>query len=184
MLTYNYDLDDFGSVAGGLAAGVIVIIGIVFLIALAVVVVSIIGQWKMFTKAGKLGWAAIIPYYSQWVACRIAGISSWWVVLVAACTFLGNVIPFVGWIVSLAGAIGAIYMAIVLAVSTARAYGQSDAFAVGYILAGPIFYCITGFGKAKFVGNSNPMNDPIGKKVDEFLVNHNFPSGIESIDAK
>ena len=184
MYTYNYDFDDFGAAAGGLAAGVIILIGIIVLIALAVAVVSIIGQWKMFTKAGKPGWAAIIPFYNQWIACRIAGISSWWVVLILVCELVGSVIPFIGWIISLAASIGSIYMMIVLAVSTARAYGQSDGYAVGYILAAPIFYCITGFGKAKFVGNGNPMNDPVGKKVDEFLVKHNFPSGIESIDAK
>ena len=42
------------------------------LIVLALVIVSIAGKWKMFEKAGRPGWAAIIPYYNTYVEFDIA----------------------------------------------------------------------------------------------------------------
>ena len=36
-----------------------------FVIIMAVAVVSIIAMWKIFTKAGKPGWAAIVPVYNM-----------------------------------------------------------------------------------------------------------------------
>lgn len=43
---------------------VLVIYGIVFLIALAFGIVTLIAHWKLFEKAGEPGWKAIIPYYN------------------------------------------------------------------------------------------------------------------------
>ena len=43
----------------GTGAGVVV-----WLFYVAIIVFSILVQWKLFTKAGKPGWASIIPIYS------------------------------------------------------------------------------------------------------------------------
>ena len=43
------------------------ILGSLWLIILALVVLQIVSQWKLFTKAGKPGWASIIPFYSQYL---------------------------------------------------------------------------------------------------------------------
>ena len=40
---------------------------------LAVVVLMVASMWKVFTKAGKPGWAAIIPIYNLIVLLQIAG---------------------------------------------------------------------------------------------------------------
>ena len=48
---------------------------------LAIVLLVIAGMWKIFVKAGKPGWAAIIPIYNFVVLCEIAGKPAWWVVL-------------------------------------------------------------------------------------------------------
>ncbi|MEA2327062.1 MAG: hypothetical protein QOE68_2021, partial [Thermoanaerobaculia bacterium] len=48
---------------------------------LAVILLMIIGMWKVFTKAGKPGWAAIIPIYNIIVALEIAGKPLWWIIL-------------------------------------------------------------------------------------------------------
>ena len=45
--------------------------------ALAVAIVSIIAQWKIFTKAGKPGWAAIIPFYNMYTLFEVAGMNGW-----------------------------------------------------------------------------------------------------------
>jgi hypothetical protein len=50
-----------------------------------------------------------------------------------------------------------------MAKSTANAFGKGTGFAVGLFFIAPIFYCILGFGKDKYIG-ANPMNDIIFKK--------------------
>lgn len=57
---------------------------IIFLIALVFWIICIVGKWKLFEKAGKNGWAAIIPFYSDWVYVEIAGVNWWWYLLVIA----------------------------------------------------------------------------------------------------
>ena len=51
---------------------------IVYLVAIAITVASL---WKIFTKAGKPGWAAIIPFYNLIVFLQIVGRPVWWFVL-------------------------------------------------------------------------------------------------------
>lgn len=52
------------------------VIGVIFLvimlIALAMCVIVVVCQWKLFTKAGEPGWAAIIPIYNTFVMSKIA----------------------------------------------------------------------------------------------------------------
>ena len=76
----------------GLTGGLLIFAGIVFLIAIAALVVIIIGEVKLFQKAGKPGWAAIVPFYNTYVLVEIAGLN-WWYFLIAIsgsiCTIIG-----------------------------------------------------------------------------------------------
>ncbi len=45
-------------------AGLFFVIMIVFLAVLVILVVSL---WKIFTKAGQPGWAAVIPFYGNYI---------------------------------------------------------------------------------------------------------------------
>ena len=63
------------------------------LIYFAVVLLIIVGLWKMFTKAGKPGWASIIPIYNLIVLIEITGKPLWWIVLLF--------IPFVNFVVGI-----------------------------------------------------------------------------------
>lgn len=71
------------SLALGLAA-----LGIFSFIMIAIIlvifVIYLIGLWKMFQKAGKQGWEAIIPFYNSWILVEISGLSWWWFFLVIA----------------------------------------------------------------------------------------------------
>jgi len=110
------------------------LIGLFFLaLELAILVAIIAGFWKVFVKAGKPGWAAIIPIYNVVVLLEIAGKPIWWVIL-----FL---IPLVN-----------IVMAIIVSIAVARCFGKSDAFGIGLGLLGFIFYPILGFGDAQYQG--------------------------------
>ena len=106
---------------------------IVLAVYLAVVVTVLAGFWKVFTKAGKPGWAAIIPIYNAIVLLEIAGKPLWWVILFF--------IPIVNLI-----------MMIIVCLAVAKNFGKSDGFGVGLALLGFIFFPILGFGSAQYQG--------------------------------
>jgi hypothetical protein len=109
---------------------------LVLAIELVIIVAVIAGIWKVFVKAGKPGWAAIIPIYNVIVLLQIAGKPVWWIIL-----FL---IPLVN-----------IIMAIIVGIAVAKNFGKSGGFGVGLGLLGFIFYPILGFGDAEYqVGKS------------------------------
>ena len=104
--------------------------------ALAVAIVSIIAQLKIFTKAGKPGWAAIIPFYNMYTLFEVAGMNGW--------MFLLMLLPIVN-----------IVIMIMLYVNLAKSFGKSTGFAVGLIFLNFIFMLILGFGSDQYVGNKN-----------------------------
>ena len=65
------DYDMFSSLLG-LSLGLILFVSI---IALAIIVLYVIGTWKLFKKAGKQGWEALIPFYSTYVLVEISGLN-------------------------------------------------------------------------------------------------------------
>ena len=69
---------------GGLLA---VLGGFLFLfvaLAIAFLVVYIIGLVKVFQKNGRAGWEAIIPFYNSWVLVEISGLAWWWFLIINA----------------------------------------------------------------------------------------------------
>lgn len=103
----------------------------VFAVEIAILVAIIAGFWKVFVKAGKPGWAAIVPIYNVIVLLEIAGKPLWWIIL-----FL---IPIVN-----------IVMVVLVGIAVAKKFGKSDAFGIGLGLLGFIFYPILGFGDAQY----------------------------------
>ena len=156
-MTYTYNYGTTAADTGILAAFAGIML-VVVLISLAIAIVSIIGMWKMFTKAGEEGWKSIIPIYNMITLCKIVGVSPWWILIVFVSGLLG-IIPILGSLLNLAVSI---YFSILLCVSTANSFGKDTGFAVGLFFLSPIFYCILGFGSAKYEG-AKPMNDIIFK---------------------
>jgi hypothetical protein len=108
--------------------------GLAVVIELAVIVLVIIGMWKVFAKAGRPGWASIIPIYNAYVLCEIAGKPGWWVVLM--------LIPFVNLIIG-----------IIVMIGLAEKFGKGAGFGIGLILLGFVFIPILGFGDATYQGS-------------------------------
>lgn len=52
------------------------------LFSLGLYILIAIGLWKLFEKAGKPGWAAIVPIYNTIVLAEIVGKPGWWGLLV------------------------------------------------------------------------------------------------------
>jgi hypothetical protein len=104
-----------------------------WLIWAALMILVIAGCWKTFEKAGKPGWAAIVPIYNVVVLLDIAGKPTWWLILM--------LIPLVN-----------IVVALIVSIAVAQAFGKSAAFGIGLALLGVIFYPILGFGDAEYQG--------------------------------
>jgi hypothetical protein len=108
----------------GPGVGTYIVIGLIAIVMIAAV-------WRVFTKAGKPGWASLIPIYNTIVLLDIAGKPAWWVILF----FL----PFVNFI-----------MLCLTYAGLAKNFGKGGGFTVGLILLGPIFIAILGFGGAQY----------------------------------
>lgn len=125
--TYTTTIDPAAAAALGTMMMVVSLIG------LAIAVVEIIALWKVFTKAGKPGWASLIPFYNMYTIFQIAGMNGW--------MFLLTFIPIVN-----------VVMLIMLGLNLAKAFGKSNSFAVGLILLNPIFMMILAFSNAQYAG--------------------------------
>lgn len=108
-----------------------IVIYIIFCVVVAVFL--IIAQWKIYVKAGKPGWAVLIPIYNTLVMLEIVGKPWWWLLLM--------LIPFIN-------IIFAIWMINLLS----KSFGKDEGFTIGLILLSIVFYPILGFGPAKYQG--------------------------------
>ena len=116
------------------AAAVAVIGGFIFicfLFSLVLSIIALVGLWKMFTKAGKPGWAAIIPVYNVIVMIEMADRPLWWIILFF--------IPVANLVVS-----------IVVMFDISRKFGRGIGTALGLVFLNFIFFPILGFGSAQY----------------------------------
>ena len=121
--TYSTSTSTGGAIGGGIGG----------LLGLVIAVVVLIGMAKVFIKAGKPGWAVIVPIYNVIVLLQIAGKPLWWFILF--------IIPFVNFIV-----------AILVCIDIAKNFGKDTLYGLGLAFLGPIFFPMLGFGSARYVG--------------------------------
>ncbi len=115
-----------GAVMAGFGAGYIIV-------CLVISIVCIVGMWKVFTKAGKPGWASLIPFYNLYTLFDIA-----W----------GNGILFLTMLVP---CVDLIFL-IICYYKLCKAFGKGTGFFIGMLFLSPIFICILGFGDAEYIG--------------------------------
>jgi hypothetical protein len=124
LLMHGLALDTSANGSASLVSGVI---------GLAIAVLMIASEWIIFSKAGKPGWAAIIPIYSLIVYLQVVGRPIWWIIL-----FL---IPLVNIVIGL-----------IVINDLLKAFGHKFGFTLGLIFLSIIFYPILAFGGSKYVG--------------------------------
>lgn len=125
---------DYASMMDPAAAGAMAgAMTIYYILVLAISIVSVIGMWKMFAKAGKPGWASLIPFYNMYCMFEIAWGNGW--------MFLLTLIPCVGFVFQ-----------IILCFKLATAFDKGVGFGFGLLFLSPIFYMVLGFGDADYVG--------------------------------
>lgn len=118
--------------------GMIAAFGLFFwLLSMVVCILMIVSLWKIFKKAGKPGWASIVPIYNVYIMCEIAE-KQWWYILLLC-------IPFVN-----------IYATVVLYNGIAKKFGKSGGFVVGMVLLPIVFFPMLAFGKNATIVNNHP----------------------------
>ena len=116
--------------AYAVAGGILIVY---YIIALVITVLMIVAFWKIFVKAGKPGWGAIVPFYNMYCLFEMSFGNGW--------LFLLLLVPCVD-----------VVMEIIMMVKLAKAFGKSGGFAVGLIFLPVIFVPILGFGDAEYIG--------------------------------
>jgi len=114
----------------------------------AIIVLVVYSLWKIFEKAGKPGWAAIIPIYNIIILLEIIGKPPIWILwMLLPCS---NIV-FGIWAMNL----------------LAKSFGKSEGFTVGLILLPFIFYPLLGLTDARYLG-------PSAKEANGFGANNQF----------
>jgi len=128
LATIALQQDDGSGAVGILFSGFGLICWFIFFI------IMIAAMWKIYTKAGKPGWASIIPLYNIWVLMEIVGRPGWWLIL-----FL---IPFVNLVIS-----------IIVAIDLAKSFGKDTLYGVILLwFFNIIGMLMLGFGDAEYQG--------------------------------
>ncbi len=109
----------------------------VIVIWIIVAVIQIIGLWKIFEKAGKPGWAAIIPIYNTLVLLQIVN-RPWWYLLLL--------------FIPCANIVFVIWGVILINNLLSKSFGQGVGFTIGLIFLSFIFYPLLGFGDYRYLG--------------------------------
>lgn len=118
--------------SSGIFAAIGLFGGIVYFAFLILVIAS---MWKLFEKAGKPGWAAIIPIYNLIVMIEIVGKPTIWILwLIIPCV---NFV-FIVWLTNL----------------FAKSFGKSEGYTVGMFILPFVFYPMLAFGNNPYLGPS------------------------------
>lgn len=116
--------------------GIVATLGMgTYIFSFALYVFEIICLWKVFEKAGKPGWASLIPIYNTWVLFEIVGFSGALSLLI--------LIPLFGWIT-----VG--ILVIVSNFRLAKCFSKDAGFGVGLWLLNPIFMAILAFDNSSY----------------------------------
>ncbi|MDF2461437.1 MAG: hypothetical protein K0S68_840 [Candidatus Saccharibacteria bacterium] len=120
-----------------------------FLVGAVFIVLIFVALWKIFTKAGQPGWAALIPIYNTYVLLTIVGRPAWWLVAMIVLGFIPvlNLLTLV--------------FAVILSIDLAKSFGKSPVFGiVALLIFSVVGYFILAFGPAKYTGPSVKASVP------------------------
>jgi hypothetical protein len=111
------------------------------IIYVALIVLMVYSMWKIYTKAGKPGWACIIPIYNIIVLLEIVGKPWWWLLLM--------LIPVVNFVL-------VIWMLNLLS----KSFGHGVGFTLGLLFLSFVFIPILGLGDSKYMGPAGLAQAP------------------------
>ena len=122
-----------GMDSGGLS-GFIILPLILYVILL---IILLMGIWKMFEKGGIPGILGLSPVVNLFYLPILAGKPMWWGLL--------YFIPLVN-----------VVIAILILIGIAERFGRGTGTALGLVFLTPIFFCILGYGSAEYSASPEP----------------------------
>ena len=125
--TYADNSSDVAGAFAGLAAFVVAF----WIICMAIAVVQIVAMWKLFKKAGRPGWASIIPVYNYIVLIQVAEAPMWYLALVFLVAPVGLLMSYI---------------------KVAEKFGKSAGFGVLIWFFPFVGLPILAFGKSQYLG--------------------------------
>lgn len=119
------------------------IIMVVLIASLLFGILSIIGHWRVFSKAGEPAWGAIIPFFNSYLLHKITWGNGWVFLAPLLLSFFGalTIGDWFGGFLSLLSLVFSCITSYKLSV----AFGKGLGFAVGLILLPWLFICILAF---------------------------------------
>ena len=138
------DLESLAIISGGV---------LLFALALLLIfyIVNAIGLYKIFTKAGKKGWAGFVPYYNDWVLVEISGCHWWYFLILIANVvltfFTGSSDSGVWALIINIFSLISFYVALCINYNISKKFHQGIGFAIGMCFFPFIFNLILGFSK-------------------------------------
>ena len=147
-MEYNYGYDPSLAVGNSPTTALSSIILIIYLISIIGTIVSVIAMWKIYTKAGKPGWASIIPIYNIVVLFEIVELE-WWHVLIAI------FVPFAMFI----------YL-IVVNIKLAKVFGKGTGFTLLLIFIPVVGQLMLAFGNATYNGQVDYVVNNMGMNMN------------------
>ena len=143
MSTDQYTQEELEAMMGGAAAAAGIGMLVVAIICTIMGVLIVAGLWKIFTKAGKPGVAAIVPIWNYVVMVEMIGKPMWWVImLIVPCTAIVWVWMFY--------------------IELAKCFGKSAGFGVCMVFFPFICIPILGFGSAQYQRPETALNEAGG----------------------
>lgn len=133
----------------------------IILFTVVLCLISIISNWKIFNKAGKPGWASIIPFYNYVVMIQIAKLSMIYLLLMF--------VP-----------IAQIYAIFKINIEIAKKFGKSAGFGIGMTLVPIIFVPLLAFSDNTYEDNKventkeENLNDNVGIHEQTNNTNNNI----------
>ena len=141
-MDYSKNYSNLTTTQSGMDSFAAIVLFVAFATIAIFAVFTIIAVWKIFTKAGRPGWATLIPFYNMVVVLQIIKRPVWWILLFF--------IPIVNTIIAL-----------IISLDLAKAFGRSAAFGLFLIfLFSPIGILMLGFGKSKYIYGAPTQTPP------------------------
>ena len=152
--------------SGDFGALIALIMGFGFcamVIGFIVVVILVVTNWRIYTKAGQPGWASIVPIYNLFVMMDIIRKPRSWAVIILALGVFGSMLtamqPAAGSdqdpnliisLIQIVVSFVSIYYSVRLLRELARVFGQGVGFTLGLLFLPFIFYPILAFGGSQY----------------------------------
>ncbi|HPX71083.1 MAG TPA: DUF5684 domain-containing protein [Bacillota bacterium] len=138
---YNYDYQysdmyDWSDISGFFAA-ILPFLAVLAIIFTILSLFSALCMWKIFKKAGRPGWAAIIPFYNAYILYEIVWGSGW--------MFLLAFLPVVNTAIT-----------IMTICRLSDVFGKGAGFALGIFLFPIVFLAILAFDDSIYIGIRDP----------------------------